>query len=212
MHLRTRSKSLSLLSHRVLRHRVLRHCVLSFCVLSLLLLFSACVSSLGTEVEPEEELLNKFSNSAKLPSGIQVSVIEVLDAREEVATEEGGTRKLNAGGAVDELVEKALVDAFTTNGSEVTPTATNQIRGQIRDWHVEITGAATGKLSSTASLYIETLAPDGKVLFSGMYNGSRASEFPIVSRQDVGQSLSISMNEAITQLMSDQGFVSSLRQ
>lgn len=150
-------------------------------------------------VVKEGEVRNRLGNS--------VAVGEVRDARESAA--EGSTYTEPAGD-VAAAVRQALEKTFTDKGMIISLDAPVTVSGEVREWRSAVSAKTTSMIQSEAALAIEVRDPSNKKLYSGVYHGSRSSQFPVASAGDVQDSLGLAMSQAISQMLQDKELVSVL--
>ena len=80
----------------------------------------------------------------------------------------------------------------------------------MRKWRSKVGAKDSSAIDSEATLFVELLDPTGKKIYSGTYNGTRSSQFPVVTRIDVQDSLGLAMANAIEQVISDQQLIEML--
>jgi hypothetical protein len=135
--------------------------------------------------------------------GSYVTVQAVTDERRALSTEEVA-RFTEPHGNVTQNVEAALSDSLRERGISVVDTAPVKIKVEIRGWKSEVTMSTTPELTSEATLYVELFDAFGKRVYSGTYTGTRFSQFPVVTRNDMKDSLAFAMSSAIEQLVGDE--------
>lgn len=137
--------------------------------------------------------------------GVGLSFQSFVDARMPLRNEVANKSSIHTQpeGDVAGSVEQAFKEALTVQGANVGYGTGKMVTGEIRRWDSQVAAAASGSIESNATLFIEVKGETGERLFAGEYHGSRSSTFPVIARQDVGESLGIAMSEAITQALRD---------
>jgi hypothetical protein len=110
-------------------------------------------------------------------------------------------------GDISRIVETTLVDYLKAAGTNINFNAPRIVQADVREWQSAYQGSTTGSLDSKASIYIEVLNQQNKMkIFSGVFHGNRASHFPIVTPEDIKDSLGFAMSQAIEQVIKDSSF------
>ena len=173
-----------------------------------LTLLSSCAPNLGTTIEAPD-LTTPVAKDAiaaqpevRARLGSYVTIQTVTDSRSGLASniDESYTEPY---GGVSTNVEAALKKAFQEAGIAVTDSAPVIIKAEVKKWRAHVNTKSTSMIDSEAALTVEVIDPTGKRIYLGNYNGSRSSQFPVVTRVDVKDSLAIAMQNAITQVISD---------
>lgn len=166
------------------------------------ILLSSCAPNLGKSIESPESIPTTAStNAPRARLGSYTSIAEVSDQREIADNEEDFTQPL---GDVKQVVENGIKEAFREAGIAVIEDAPLALKTEIKKWRSNIKSKVNTTVTSEASLLVTLTDPSGKKIFTGTYNGNRNSEFPVVNREDVKDSLSLAMSQAISQMLSDK--------
>ena len=136
--------------------------------------------------------------------GLSISVQPFLDARLPAIQDKVNVSITQPEGEVEQTVELAFVEALQSQGAVLDGNGEKSIVGEIRRWDSKVAASTSGTIDSNATIYLEVKDAAGKSLFSGEYHGSRSSQFPVIAKQDVGDSLGLAMSEAITQAIRDK--------
>ncbi len=131
---------------------------------------------------------------------VLVQVNNFKDIR--LPSEEGGNL-ISPEGDVGELVKDSFVQYLVKRGATVEVVAPVIIDGEIRNWEAQAKGTTTGALNSTASLYLEVRNNLGAKIYSGVFQGTRSSQFPLVGSADIKDSLGFAISQAIDQALND---------
>jgi len=171
--------------------------------------FVACSPSLDGAIETPEVPIAEIDASKQYTQSINVNVVDFSDVRglDNKTASEGSGDLTKPEGDVGVKVQAALSEALSKRGASVYAGAPVKVKGDILSWESKVGAKGMGSIESKASLYIQVQDRDGKEIFSGIYNGNRASQFPVVSRNDVKHSLGMAMSETITQVLEDQRFL-----
>ena len=143
--------------------------------------------------------------------GLNISLQPFLDARLPAIQEKSNVSIAQPEGEVVQTVESAFAEALQAQGVVLATDGGKNIVGEIRRWDSKVAASTSGSIDSNATLYLEVKDADGNSLFSGEYHGSRSSQFPVIAKQDVGDSLGLAMSEAITQAIRDKNLHRSLQ-
>jgi uncharacterized lipoprotein YajG len=100
---------------------------------------------------------------------------------------------------VEDVIRRTLVNA----GYLVDSSAPVVIRGEIREWLVDIRNKMPATLNSRAVLFVEVIGPNDKRIYSGVYRGTGYLEKVVVENKDVQFMLNAAMTEAVAQIMAD---------
>jgi len=186
----------------------MRSKLVSFCVLLLISFCAACAPRLGATIEAPQIPPASTKSDARAKLGSYVSIQSVEDTRVGPAVNADETPDFTEPyGGVNAIVENGIKKAFQEAGIAVVDSAPVTMKAEVRKWRSQVDAKTTGALSSEATLYVELQDPSGKKLYSGTYNGTRASQFPVVTRVDVQDSLGLAMANAIAQIMTDTQFL-----
>lgn len=166
-------------------------------------LIASCAPKPGPTIDTPTIPVAKTNAEIRGRLGSYVTVQSVTDERRAL-TENEAVRFTEPQGNVPQNVETALSDSLRERGISVVDTAPVKIRAEIRSWRSEVTMATTPTLMSEASLYVEVYDAFGKRLYSGTYQGTRQSQFPVVTREDMKDSLAYAMSSAIEQAIGDE--------
>ncbi|MFN8390178.1 MAG: YajG family lipoprotein [Bdellovibrionota bacterium] len=169
-------------------------------------LLTSCAPNLGSTIEAPQ-LPPTSADPASRPEararlGSYVTVQEVVDSRNGISADADENTTEPYGG-VNVIVENGLKNAFRDAGVGVTDSAPISIKAQVTKWRAHVNAKGTSAINSEATLFVEVYDPSGKRIYSGTYNGSRSSQFPVVTRVDVKDSLGLAMNNAISQVIAD---------
>ena len=167
------------------------------------LALAACAPTPGPTIDTPSIPIAKTNAEIRGRLGTYVTIQGVIDTRRSLIGDEL-SKYTEPQGNVTEAVENALSDSLRERGVSVTNDAPVKIKAEIRSWKSEIVVSASPTLTSDASLYVEMFDASGGRLYSGSYNGTRSSQFPIVTRQDMKDSLGLAMSSAIEQLLADE--------
>lgn len=171
------------------------------------LLLSACIANVGNSVGvPDVSQLVKTTESRPSFLG-RVSIGEIADVRSHSLTTNDGKQVTEPNGDVSQKLAEALAQVLLTRGIEVVENAPLKLNGKVLRWHSLVTGVGGGSLSSEASLQVELIDNTGGAVRTGTYHGSRSSQFPIISRNDIEDSLAIAMSEALEHLAQDKSLI-----
>jgi uncharacterized lipoprotein YajG len=179
--------------------------LLSFSILFFITSFTACVAVVGPHVPVPAIPPGSDATPEKAISQL-VSVGSFRDVR---GTPEG--EQISPEGDVTIAVKDAFSIALGKRGARVTPDAPTTIHAEIRNWYATTQSTAAVEVKSKATLYFEIHTKDSQRIFSGEYTGSRSSTFPLVSAKDIGDSLGLSMSQAIDQALSDKALIHGLQ-
>lgn len=162
---------------------------------------TGCAVSPGRTVETPEIPPIAANGESRARLGSYLAVQSVEDRRDASPSSDAGFTE--PFGRVGASVEEGLKNAFRENGISILETAPLTLRTEIRKWRTKVDSKANTMLNSEATLFVELVDPSGKKIYSGSYNGTRASQFPVVTRVDVQDSLALAMANAIGQVVSD---------
>ncbi len=191
----------------------MRRVILLVSILSLLTLSTACSRHVGSSIEVPNipaPAASSAESRARLSANISLSGFK--DVREAIIPIEGldQTSYTQPQGAISQQLEAAMSEAMSKKGLHVTSNAPVSLWGEIRKWRADVETTTTSKIKSEAALYVELLDASGQRLYAGTYHGSRASQFPVVSAEDIKDSLGIAMAQAIGQVLEDEEFLQAL--
>ncbi len=164
------------------------------CALALFL--SSCVAAVGSSIEVPD-----------VPAGDAVSFDEMINSSVALGSfrdvrQEPDPNRISPEGEVTSRVKDAYEKSLTKRGTRISDSAPVVVHAEIRNWYAITKG--TGEVESEASVYIEVHSKDSNRIFSALYHGSRASTFPLVTAQDISDSLGLAMAQAIDQSLYDQ--------
>ena len=168
----------------------------------LLLSASACAPHLGPTIETPDVPVSQIKSDVRARMGTYVALQSVEDARP-APSRDIDSDYTQPVGAVKEIVEAAIKTAFRDHGISVLDTSPVQMTVSIRDWRSQVKVNSSTAIDSKAVVYIELSDPTGKRIYSGTYEGSRSSQFPVVNRVDVQDSLGIAMANCISHVLDD---------
>lgn len=179
------------------------------CVLTITIsILSACVATVGPSISvpkipPMQESKSNFN-------GTQVAVGDFKDVRT-LDYNSTGQGLVTPEGDVSQSVSSTFKEYLTASGATVSFGAPLVVKGEIREWQSAYQGSTTGALDSVASLYVEVSNAQGTKIFSGNFKGNRSSSFPIVTAEDIKDSLAFALSQAVQQVLNDPGFQRSVR-
>lgn len=162
---------------------------------------AGCAVSPGRTVETPEIPAVAPSGEARARLGSYLAIQAVEDRRDSSQSADSGFTE--PFGRVGASVEEGIKNAFRENGISILETAPLSLKAEIRKWRTKVDSRANTMMSSEATLYVELVDPSGKKMYSGSYNGTRSSQFPVVTRVDVQDSLALAMANAIGQVVND---------
>ncbi len=183
--------------------------------ISFLSLSIGCSRHVGNSIEVPEIPASPATSAearARLTSSIALSGFK--DVREEVLPIEGvdTTTYTQPQGAISQTLEAAVSEAMKEKGMVISGDAPISLWGEVRKWRADVETTTTTNIKSEAALYVELLNSSGQRLYAGTYHGSRASQFPIATADDIKSSLGIAMAQAIGQFLEDEEFLQALLQ
>lgn len=171
-------------------------------LVSSVILFTGCAAQVGSTIEAPEIPPIAMADDARARLGSYIAIQEIVDSRQELKDDDT-TRVTQPFGGVSGIIKTGLRNAFRDAGISVIDSSPIELRAEVRKWQAEVSAKGTSTLSSEATLYVELIDPSGKKVFTGSYNGTRSSQFPVITRVDVKDSLGLSMANAISQLVAD---------
>jgi Uncharacterized lipoprotein len=169
-----------------------------------LFLFS-CAPSLDPLIEIPEVPSVKNTSLSSLSRAVSVS--PAIDLREESNDPEMTEPDSQAA----RKLEDALIESLTSSGVSVAPNSSIVILPKIKTWRSKIQIKDTGTISSEAAIEVEISTSSGKKIYSGNYAGNRQSQFPLINKADVQDSLGYAMQSALEQFLKDGKVVAVLR-
>ncbi len=173
--------------------------------------YGGCSPQLGANIEvPEIPVEEASLDGGPAHLGVSVSLDTFRDNRPLQADTTEPVEKTMPEGDVGRAVEVALTKSLAQKGISTSFGAPVKISGEIKKWQTTVSAKMTGSLRSEAALYVEVRDEKGQKLFSGTFHGSRASEFPVVTREDVKSSLGFAMSQAINQALEDEQLIQAL--
>lgn len=166
------------------------------------LTLSSCVAVVGPSVNvPEIPVGDAVSIDENITSSISLGSFR--DVRSEPVE-----NRISPEGDVTAAVKAAFKKSLEKRNGYVIDNASVTVMAEVRNWHAITKG--TGEIESDASLYIEVHVRDKGRIFSGLFHGHRASTFPLISAQDIDDSLGLAMAQAIDQVLYDRAVISAL--
>ena len=174
---------------------------ISLLLIAFSVVFVGCAAYVGRAVDVPEipSAVKEGDARARLSSSIAVG--EIRDARE---VPEEGSNYTEPAGDVASAVKSALERTLTDKGMILSLDAPVTVTGEVREWRSSVSARTTSQIQSEAALAIEVRDPSNKKLYSGVYHGSRSSQFPVASAGDVQDSLGLAMSQAIAQMLQDK--------
>jgi uncharacterized lipoprotein YajG len=183
-------------------------------LLSCIFLSSACSIHLGQTVDTPNIATPTPSDlgSTRARLSTTVALDDIKDVRDSIVhlDKDENISYTEPSGHVPDAVGRALHKTLQAVGVSVLPSADRRIWGEVRTWRTNVSTKAVTQIKSEAVLYLEVLDNKGKRAYSSTYHGSRMSQFPIATEEDIQESLSIAMSQAITQAVSDEGLLNAL--
>jgi uncharacterized lipoprotein YajG len=180
--------------------------------LSCVFLASACSTHVGQTVDTPAINTPSELGSTRARLSTTVALDQIKDVRSSVLhlDEDDNISYTEPSGDVPETVGRALHKTLQAVGVSVLPSANRTIWGEVRTWRTNVSTKAVTQIKSEAVLYLEVLDSKGKRAYSSTYHGSRMSQFPIATKEDIQESLSIAMSQAISQAVGDEGLLNAL--
>ena len=175
----------------------------------LILSLNACIASVGDKISVSKIPAIESSDGAGSLARASVTAIEVVDVREGTIANNSEPERTEATGEVSQVLQQAISNELRKKGAQLG-VGDKQLRVEIREWHNTATAKGAVELNSKAALYTEVIDGSGESTYSGVYQGSRSSTFPIASANDIEQSLGIAMSEAIGEALKDGGLIKEL--
>ena len=169
---------------------------------------AACAPKLGATIEAPQIPPTAAKPEARARLGSYIAVTGVSDSRVGQPPSDSSIADFTEPyGGVSAIVENGLKNAFRDAGIAVVDNAPVAMKVEVRKWRAQVDTKSTSAISSEATLFVEMDDPTGKRIYSGTYNGTRSSQFPVVTRVDVQDSLGLAMANAIDQVISDPQLV-----
>lgn len=173
-------------------------------VLCLLHVIGGCVANVGQTIETPEIPAAATRTEARARLGSYVSIQGVQDLRTYSSQTPSSENFTEPQGGTTTAVETGLKNALRDAGISVLESAPITLRAEIKKWRAQVTSKASSNLASEATIYVELLDPSGRKLYTGSYNGTRSSQFPVITRIDIKDSLGLAMSNALSQLVADE--------
>lgn len=170
---------------------------------ALSLLLTACVAAVGPSIEVPSIPEPRETND------IFPVLVEVGDFQD-IRLVDQASKRVSPEGNVSALVKQSFTTYLEKRGATVEPASPVKINGELRSWEAEVQGTSTGMLNSTASIYVEVRDSSNNKIYSGVFQGTRASQFPLVTKSDIQDSLAFALVQAIDQALNDSSFRKSL--
>ncbi|MCB0344726.1 MAG: hypothetical protein KDD66_06400 [Bdellovibrionales bacterium] len=183
-----------------------------FCLCALLALGCAsCAKQTGGKVVAPDIPIVQHKMAFPNPVVVNAAIVPFQDMRAEADASSGSSVTVPVGD-VGNVVARAAEQAFAKRGMKLEGSSSQaEIRGQITEWNATVEGGALPVLGSTAALRIEVLNPKGDTVYTGTYQGTRSSEFPVISESDIRRSLGIAMAEAVEKMADDSRLTQALQ-
>lgn len=182
----------------------------------MLLFISACGPYLPKSIEVPTisstgkiQPLSTIYIGDKLVSTPSVEVGKFNDQRSQNYGILSGSDEVDFNGDISNQISTAFADALSEKGFDVINTSNGKkiapkVYGVINKWFTEVESNLKGQLKSQAEIEVYILNSKGSKVYTGNFKGSVKSESPIISNQDVIDSLSDSMGEAIDKAVNDK--------
>ena len=181
-----------------------------FWISFLFLMSVGCAADVGGRIEAPD-VPAQASNGAALGFGtLAVSSVNVSDARNLYNEDDSQRDMVMPDENVEPNLEKALVQGLQSRQIAIDPGAPRRLQVDVQKWQNVNEAKLTSTLSSEASISVSVLGPQGDRLFSGTYQGSRESTFPLSSREDIKDSLGLAMSQAISGMLGDTDLMRAL--
>jgi hypothetical protein len=171
---------------------------------------SSCSAQIGSSIEVPQIALEVAEDGYSSSQDLEVNFSGIIDRREFLMDQANAGEVTQPDGDVAGEIEKALLNGLKTKGVEVSIGSLRTLSGEVIKWRTKVTTKATSLIDSEASLLLEVKDELGKRIYSGTYSGLRSSEFPIVTRVDVKDSLAIAMTKAIEEALNDPRLMEAL--
>ncbi|MCC6955073.1 MAG: hypothetical protein IT290_13225 [Deltaproteobacteria bacterium] len=170
----------------------------------------SCSPRVGDSIVLDTVPRTEQETYSRLGAGKSLAVGMFNDARTPVVTGEGTSAYTEASGDVARLAEQSLTHALKSQGYQVSPTSPYRLAGQITKWRTKVTTKATAQIQSEAAIQVQVLDNRNNVVYNGSYVGTRSSEGPVVSKNDIRNSLSVALATATAQVAEDQKLIQAL--
>ena len=173
---------------------------------------SACSPRLNETLEVPTVPIPPPSKNVEKVSNAYLFIDEFSDTRANKALATMDGKEIQAAGDVVPSVVKALNEALTGRGFEISESAPVMVSGEVRQWIAEISGSVPTRVSVEASIFIEVLDPANKRIYSGVYQGKSWKESSSMKEEDIRRTLGEGMSEAIKRIIADErlmGLISS---
>ena len=188
-----------------IHNKTMKHFLLPFIFLATII--SACGPTLQQEIqlitipEPTLKAPPEFSSQPSVSVGL---FRDVRHGNFVVRNYDTLVRPANpVNFEVEDVIRRTLVNA----GFQVDNSAPVVLRGEIREWVVDIKNKMPITLNSRAVLFVEVIGPNDKRIYSGVYRGNSYFEKAVVENRDVQDMLNRSMTGAVSQIMSDSKLI-----
>ncbi len=175
-----------------------------------LLFMSACAKTTGGEVAAPKIPIVQHKMAYPTPVLLNAEISSFQDSRPNQNSSSGKSVTMPVG-EVGTLVSKAAEQAFKKRGMELRGAGgMSTIRGRIIEWSATVDGGALPVLGSVAALEVEVVGPEGRPVYTSSYEGTRSSQFPVISESDIQESLGIAMAEALEKMADDRMLTSAI--
>ena len=179
--------------------------------LSIILAIS-CSPVVQPTIDSPEIPLARIEAGNKIISNQTVAIGTIANARPKISLEDEKKGTItHPDNYANRSVESALIQALQARGVAHTVASQKTIQGEIRNWRSVVHATQSGSIESEATIYVSVINARGQREFEGVFQGSRSSSFPIVSKNDIKDSLAMAMKQALEQLLNDPAFQAVLR-
>jgi uncharacterized lipoprotein YajG len=181
---------------------------LFFCLL-LVLTVAGCGPTLGSQIQLTTipEPATEPSEFTRQPS---VTVGFFKDVRPGNYVVKYYEKLVQPSNSVSFEVEDAVRRTLVNSGFLVDSTAPVIIKGEVRQWVVDVKSNFPITLDAKAALWIEIIGPDNKRIYSGVYLGTGHFEKPTVEIKEIQNILNVAMTAAISGMVKDKKLISIL--
>ena len=173
-----------------------------------ILLLAVAVSACGPTMLPEMQLTTIPEPALKSPPPEfthqpSVSIGAFKDVREGTYVVKNYDNLIRPSNSVSFEVEDVIRRTLVNSGFYVDNSAPVVIRGEIREWVVDVKNKMPITLTARAVIFVEAIGPNDKRIYSGVYKGTSYLEKVVVENKDVQTMLNASMTGAVSQVIAD---------
>lgn len=182
----------------------------TFLSVILVAFITACGPKLSPVVNVPEVSPPAGLNVDRRARGSEIYVDTVLDSRPTTIITSFKGVDAQFTGDLTSVIRRVVEGVFRQKGLSLHEKAPVVINLEVKQWSAQFAPENSAKVDAQAELYLEVIGPANRKIYSGTYKGFSSFEGSPFDNKQLEELLKTAMNEAVRQLVHDQGLMDTI--